>query len=339
MKYPASFCYEVRGAYIAQEKKNVADLCRRFHCSRKFVNKVTADDFVHDAVPRELALHIIRRRDLLLKKHKQVVRKNGRTWKKYSSCRALVQALRTEGVIASRWTVRRDLKAMGLKSRVRPRTPTRDPQQVEVKRRFKKRHVRNQTPARWVMHSDESWITCNEHTGRWQWCRKGEQPFPMERKARWNVPSVMVWAAVGVDYKSKLIIFPSKSVNEDGEPSIFRLTAEKYIRRCLSTVCPELTNPRKQWILLQDGARSHVAKQTKAYLKRKGIRYLEDFPPYSPDLNMIEAVWKELISRVGAKCPSTCEELQKAVLEAWDELPQHIINAHCQHWANALRKP
>lgn len=203
---------------------------------------------------------------------------------------------------------------------------------------FKTRHM-NRTPGNRVMFTDESWLTCNEFTGRWQWVAPGEQPLQIERKARWNVPSVMIWAAVGVGFKSRLVMFPSKQLDEDGHPSIFRLNAQSYIRRCLSTVCQELTNPRKQWILLQDGARSHVAKETKAYLKRKGIKYLEDFPPYSPDLNMIEAVWKELITRVGAKSPTTAEELMQAAKEAWDELPQRVIDAHCRHWDNALRKP
>ena len=188
------------------------------------------------------------------------------------------------------------------------------------------------------MFVDECWITCNEHTGRWQYCKPGELPHPIERKARWNVASVMIFSAVGYNYKGPLFIFPSKCLDDDGETRQYRLDASRYIKQCLAKISGELTNPRKHWILLQDGARSHVAKETQAYLKRKGIRWLEDFPPYSPDLNMIESVWKELISAVGEKNPMTMEELMQDAKQAWQDIPQRVINAHCDHWKKALQK-
>jgi hypothetical protein len=111
----------------------------------------------------------------------------------------------------------------------------------------------------------------------------------------------MVWACVAHNYKSPLIVFPSRMKDEDGQPRTFRLDAPNY--RCLATVVPELH--KRKLILQQDGARSHVAKRTKAYLAKKKLPYLKNWPPYSPDLNMIEPLWKELNCRIGVRCPQS----------------------------------
>ena len=258
----------------------------------------------------------------------------GRRSKTYSSAPALQRALRnTYNCTASRWTVRRDMHAMGFKARVRPKVPTRRPDEVFRKRQFCHRHFKK-TPMNMIVHSDEAWLSCNENTGRVQYVRPGELPHPMERKARWNTPSAMVHAAVGVGYKSELQIFPSKMKDAEGEQRVFRLDAKGYIRRCLSPIAPYLVKSNK--ILLQDGARSHVAKASRCYLARKGIKWLEDYPAYSADLNMIEPVWKDLHAAVGAMRPTTQQELIKCAKAAWRGMPQRQIDAHVLHWHGAM---
>lgn len=157
--------------------------------------------------------------------------------------------------------------------------------------------------------------------------------LPMEKKARWNVASIMVWGCVGYNWKSPLVIFPSKT-NVDGELKQFRLDAASYVRRCLSTVSKQLVEEKR--LFQQDGARSHAAKSTKEYLQKKGVELLDPWPPYSPELNAIERVWKELNARVGERCPMSVPELIAATKEAWEEIPQEVINAHCQHFRTQL---
>lgn len=94
---------------------------------------------------------------------------------------------------------------------------------------------------------------------------------------------------------------------------------------------------------MQDGAPAHAARRTMEDLDRRGIRIL-DWPPYSPDLNPIENVWKlmkdhiqEFFPDVDGVARVSAGRLQQAIEEAWslitsDEL-DHLVRsmpARCQ---------
>lgn len=265
--------------------------------------------------------------------HKQS-QKQHRKWPTHSSAKQIQQALQAEtGKVISVRSTQRHLRKKGLKPLVRKALPTRKRCELAKKKEFARKHQN----IRWkeVVFTDESWVCCNERTGRIQWAKRVEDVLPLEKKARWNVPSIMVWGAVGYNFKSKLVIFPSK-VSQDGELRQFRLDAGGYVRRCLGTITNRIVRERR--ILMHDGARSHTAKKTMEYLTRqKRARVLDDWPPYCPDLNVIERVWKELKEAVGKMCPLTVEELTAAVKTAWDAIPQATINRHCAHFPKQLR--
>ena len=122
-----------------------------------------------------------------------------------------------------------------------------------------------------ILFSDECWITTKENTGRYQWVRNNELPFPREVQGRYNVARLMVWACVGVGYRSRLVFIPKMVKNEDGEEVPYNLNAEGY----------------------QDGARPHIAASTIEYFAANRLNLLQN-PPYSPDLNPIENVWADL---------------------------------------------
>ena len=184
-----------------------------------------------------------------------------------------------------------------------------------------------------IVFSDESWLTCNEHTTRNQWCRSKNEVLPIEKKSRWNVPSVLIFAAVGMNYKSPLIVLPSKKRSEEGEVRVFRLDSASYVRRCLQVLAPGL----KQKIFQQDGARSHIAGSTLGYLKRKKIEVLPNWPAYSPDLSPIEYVWNDLQTDVGRDCPLTEAELVESAQRRWREMDQAKINRHVAHFWKTVR--
>jgi len=91
---------------------------------------------------------------------------------------------------------------------------------------------------------------------------------------------------------------------------------------------------------MQDNAPGHAAKYTREELEDRGIRVI-DWPPYSPDLNPIEAVWnimKDWIQEhYGDQDKLSYNTLRNAVREAWDAVtPEQLdeligsMPARCQ---------
>lgn len=329
--------------YEAARHKSLAKVGREFRVSPKTVRAIVEAGPKSRArkEPKKTAKKqaLTKRRKILVRLAETVVKKGHITFPKYGSATALRAGLKlTTGELLSERQIQRELKAAGLKPYVRQPVPTRTPIDIAKRKAFGKR-LRSAGPAglkklvKRLVFSDESWLCCVEKTGRGQYAKSRAQVLPREKKARWNVPSVMVWAGVGVGYKSPIVILPSKRL-VDGFAVSYRLDSPSYIRKCLAPVVPDLIARRR--VFQQDNARAHACKKTLAYLKRKGVEFVPDWPPYSPDLNAIERIWKELNSLVGEMCPLTMEELIVAVNRAWDILPQAVIDKHCEHFGTQI---
>jgi hypothetical protein len=264
------------------------------------------------------------------------VKKGSRVWPKYGSASQLRVALAsTTGEVISLRTIQRDLIASGLKSYVRKKVPTRTAKDLAVRSAFKHEMSGwSKKKLRSICFSDESWLSCIEKTGRSMWASKRSDVLPLERKCRWNVPSVLIWAAVGVGYKSDLIVLPSKRA-VDGELVAYRLNSGRYVKTCLSKVVPEMMS--RDRIFMQDGARAHTSKATCAYLDRKGVNFIRNWPAYSPDWNPIEKLWSCLQNKIGERCPLSLEELITVAAEEWNKLPQKLIDAHCEHFVTVMK--
>lgn len=323
---------QVKQAY--KLTKCIAKTARLVKVSRGAVSRAIERRFKRAESKHAVPQRIKKRRAALLKITQCVCHKQHRAWPKYSTSTQIRSALfeRTGECLSAR-QVQRELNAIGLKAYTRPHHATRDRKEVRKKIEFARKH-RN-TDWKRIVFTDESWLSCIERTGKVHWTTSRCKVLPLEKKARWNVASIMVWAAVGFNFKSELVIFPSKTTVE-GEARQFRLDAASYVRRCLSTVSAKLV--REGRLFQQDGARSHASKVTRAYLARKKVQLLEPWPPYSPELNAIERIWKELNVRVGARCPMGADELVAVVKQEWEALPQAVINAHCEHFKHQVNE-
>jgi len=76
---------------------------------------------------------------------------------------------------------------------------------------------------------------------------------------------------------------------------------------------------------LHDNAPSHTSKKTKDWLKEKKVAVVPDFPPYSPDFNGIEYIWKILKDEVESDFPASVEELKYSIKKAWSNLKTETI--------------
>ena len=89
---------------------------------------------------------------------------------------------------------------------------------------------------------------------------------------------------------------------------------------------------------MQDNARPHVSFETKAVLKELDIDLLDNWPPYSPDLNIIEVIWAIMGKRVEMLQPKTIEDLRRIVIEVWDKITFKTINGLVDGITDRLKK-
>lgn len=98
----------------------------------------------------------------------------------------------------------------------------------------------------------------------------------------------------------------------------------------LESVFPKLNDvfgPLK-WIFQQDNAPIHKARVVKSYISSQNIDILP-WPPYSPDLNIIENVWGWLSRKVyeGGKQYEDKESLIAAIKSAWSEITLNYLES------------
>jgi len=62
-------------------------------------------------------------------------------------------------------------------------------------------------------------------------------------------------------------------------------------------------------IFQQDNAPCHKSKVVSSFMDNYEICWLSDWPPQSPDLNIIEALWSDLKGNIANCRPATIEEL------------------------------
>jgi hypothetical protein len=101
--------------------------------------------------------------------------------------------------------VQRDMHALGYGPRVRPVVPC---VPSEERKKFARDMLAKPAYLKRLVFSDEHWVTCNDHSGRTQWCKKGEKPMPRVQKARRNVPAMQIWCAFGYNWRSHLVFLP-----------------------------------------------------------------------------------------------------------------------------------
>jgi len=120
-----------------------------------------------------------------------------------------------------------------------------------------------------------------------------------------------------------------KSVYHDTETA-----KKKDIARFLRVIRHE--NPLGTIVLVWDNARAHLSR-----LVRRTARLLDIvlvfLPPYSPDLNPIEFIWKSIKKELSSKCLMTKEEVREAVEEMFYKFSSSLSFA--KSWIRKILMP
>lgn len=319
--------------YHAMVGESVTRTARRFNLSWHTCHlALTEGSCANVRSKRRQPLEVFKRRSVLRKLVSKTERTGNHEYAVHPSASALRNELHQRGIDVCKATVVNDLHACGLVCRVRRSVPVNDPAVHQKRFDFSVRVLRRgRRYMRRVVFSDEHMCCTNDYTSRLQWVHPGESTLPREHKRVQNVPRCMVWGAIGIDYKSPLVVFPQKNREDEA----YRLNSDAYVRKCLSPVCHDLVGKR---VLQQDGARIHIAARVGAYLQRNGIEILQRWPPYSPDLNPIEQLWSLMQRRVAELHPQSQTGLEHCVQTVWKGFAQAEINALCASFESKLKR-
>ena len=82
--------------------------------------------------------------------------------------------------------------------------------------------------------------------------------------------------------------------------------------------CALETWPNEQWYYQQDNDPKHRSALVSTFFHENGITVL-DHPPYSPDLNPIENLWKIVRTRVDDRMPRTIDEIKQFWEDEWSK--------------------
>jgi len=127
-----------------------------------------------------------------------------------------------------------------------------------------------------IYFGDAAHMRSDHHAGR-TWGRKGETPVVSSTGARYRMSLISAVTSRG---HMRFMIKPTGGVNAD----VF-----------IEFLCRLLIGSKNRIFLIVDRGPAHVAKKTKAFVASLGGRLrLFYLPPYSPDKNPDELVWKHL---------------------------------------------
>jgi hypothetical protein len=79
----------------------------------------------------------------------------------------------------------------------------------------------------------------------------------------------------------------------------------------------------EKFILYVDGARYYDSPVVKEWLKRHPQFHLSGIPAYSPNVNLIERMWKFMRQKALCRWHKTFEDMQAAVSEVLDHLDDY----------------
>jgi hypothetical protein len=118
------------------------------------------------------------------------------------------------------------------------------------------------------------------------------------------------------------------------------MNSEKYINVLDECLWPVLTKhfTSDRWTLQEDNAPCHVSVRT-TQCKRDNYIPTLPWPPQSPDLNIIENVWRTLKIQLKRRVNDikTKQDLIDAVQDIWYKLPLHYIQSLFQSFSTRLK--
>jgi len=210
-------------------------------------------------------------------------------------------------LIVSARTIRRELNSVGLLSHVQ--REEHELTEFDIARRLAFAHKYKDKSEDWWAHvffSDETHFYLG-HAGRvYVQCPVGASRKPEYMHAQPQLKGkVSLWGCICAEGLGHAELYAG-DLDSTRYRDILRHSLIKSMRAFY---------PDGPWLFQQDNVRFHTTPETIDFLHGKGATHLDEWPPWSPDLNPIENLWNVLKARVSARYPQSLEELEAAIRE------------------------
>jgi hypothetical protein len=202
-----------------------------------------------------------------------------------------------------------------------------------------------------VLWSDEVTFLVGGRTVKQKVTRKkGERNHPtciQHQLHRGHTTPVNAWGAIGYGYKSPLIfVHGTGKTGALKQSDYLAQILEPHIQSILETFA-EITHqlqPSVEPLFIEDGNPAHGHKSTNNCCQRFRTKHgiiLMPYPSTSPDMNPIEKCWRYIKQALHRrrKQPTTVAEMEAAVTEEWERIPQEWINdliSKQEYWVTVL---
>lgn len=236
------------------------------------------------------------------------------------TCRQVAAEHATSGTHASKWTVMRTLRQLGLRRRVAVRRPR------LTLRMMRSRLQWARDRSKWSLYRWKQVIFCDEKIFRFDSnkLRCYVTRFDHEKYSRScirttvrNGIEIHVWGIISWNGPG-----PIKVVN--GTLNAIRYQAE--ILNDIDLICARLANVGQPFVFMHDMAPAHRAATTKRFLDAKNVRVLP-WCGNSPDLNPIENLWAIVQRRVNKAQVRNRDDLLNAVRRSFAEVSTEYVHA------------
>ena len=186
-------------------------------------------------------------------------------------------------------TIRRRLRERNMRKWLAAGRPKLTEEHARKRLEWAKRY-KDFTPEDWlkVAWSDESSVAKSRNLRNvWIFRAPGEQYLRnnVVPRTMGNSVSLMVWGCFAGDVRGPFLIFDGIEGRVSGEYYLERMQEE--LPRFMEYIAERLdTDP----IFMQDNAPVHTSGIVKRWLREQDFEMM-DWPPFSPDLNLIENLW------------------------------------------------